>query len=256
MLSIRSVTSGIGARFTYANVMSTMAFVIAFGGGTAYATHLAVMSDDIVDGQVTTPDLAADATRARNISPTALSQFERITPFAGSTTYRMQEDAVGGREVKPNSLSGADISEGSLGAVPVATRATNVDGLQRFRFNSAADPSNAKKTLVTTSSGLTIKGQCTSGGDLEVFATTSRNARLLSWSVDSDARTLDNHVALEDFTPSHVVDLVNTDDGDQSGQTSFLTEANGFTVVTWAADNNASVGFARQCSFVGSAVTH
>ena len=256
MNTVRRSAAAVAARMTYANVMSTLAFVIAFGGGTAYATHLVVMSDDIVDGEVRGQDIAADSVYARNISPGAFSQFERITPYIGSTYWRLKASSVTGREVEASSLTGSDIVEASLSTVPSATKAISVDGLQRFRFLRAADPSSAKVTLLTTTSGLTIRGQCTSSGDLEVFATTSRNARLFSWSVDSDAGSLDNMYAYEDFTPSQTVDLVNTDDGDQSGQTSFMTESNGFTVVTWAADNNSSVGFARQCSFVGHALTY
>lgn len=246
----------LGRRLSYANVMSTIAFVIAFGGGTAYATHLVVMSDDIVDGEVRSADVGSNEIHAWHVSAGAFSQMEYVDPYIGSPYLRLEESSVTGREIRSNTVTGADVSEGSLGTVPTATRAANVDGVQRFRYLRAADPTNAKTTLVTTSSGLNIKGQCTSGGDLEVFATTSRNARLFSWSVDSESKTLDNVVSLEDFTPSHTIDLVNADDGDQSGQTSFMTESNGFTVVTWAADNNSSVGFARQCSFVGTAVTY
>ncbi len=43
-------------RFTYANVMSTLAVVLALGTGTAYAANT-VFSTDIVDGEVKTADL-------------------------------------------------------------------------------------------------------------------------------------------------------------------------------------------------------
>ena len=41
-------------RLTYANVMSTVALLVAMDGGTAYASHLVVNSSDIVDGEVKT----------------------------------------------------------------------------------------------------------------------------------------------------------------------------------------------------------
>ncbi len=52
-MTTRSSTSAVHRRISYANVMSTLVFVMAFGGGTAYATHLVVRSDDIGKGEVT-----------------------------------------------------------------------------------------------------------------------------------------------------------------------------------------------------------
>lgn len=261
------IVAAVGRKMTYANVMSTLAFTIAFGGGTAYATHLTVFSDDIVDGEVKTVDLGAssvdrvalanDAAYAPEIAPGAFSQLQRVTDYVlGSPVgqhYELKDSVIKGNHVANNTLTGYDVNEGSLGTVPKATRASSVDGIQRFRY-AVTSSSTTLSTLLTTTSGLTIKAKC-DGGDLEVYATTSHNARLLSWSIDADAGNLDNIVAMEDFTSNHTVDLVNTDDGDQSGQTSYFTEADGATIVTWAADNNTSVGLNRACVFSGVAST-
>jgi hypothetical protein len=44
-------------RFTYANVVSTLALFLVLGTGTAYATHLIVRSSDVVDGSLMSADL-------------------------------------------------------------------------------------------------------------------------------------------------------------------------------------------------------
>lgn len=54
------------------------------------------------------------------------------------------------------------------------------------------------------------------GGDLEVYARTAWNARLFSWSVDTENGQLDNAWSLEDFVNGHNIDLVNSDDGDHA----------------------------------------
>ena len=51
---------------TYANVVATLALVIAIGGGAAYAANT-ILSTDIVNGEVKTPDLATDAVTAPKI---------------------------------------------------------------------------------------------------------------------------------------------------------------------------------------------
>ncbi|WP_203337712.1 hypothetical protein [Nocardioides limicola] len=60
-------------RFTYANVVSTLALVAALtGGGAAAASHLTVRSNDIVKGAVTTPKIAGGAVKAGKIGKGAV----------------------------------------------------------------------------------------------------------------------------------------------------------------------------------------
>jgi len=54
-------------RLTYANVVATIALVIAVGGGAAYAANT-VFSADIVDGEVKTADIATNAVRTGEIA--------------------------------------------------------------------------------------------------------------------------------------------------------------------------------------------
>ena len=70
-------------RLTYANVMSTIAALLAFGGGAvAYASHLEVRSSDIVNGEVGTADLANRATieNARKVDGSSIRQIGYRAP--------------------------------------------------------------------------------------------------------------------------------------------------------------------------------
>ncbi len=82
---------GIRDRLTYANVMATLAFVIAVAGGTAYAANT-VFSTDIVNGEVKAPDIATGAVNGGKLA-------------ANSTN---------GAKVVNESLTGEDINEATL----------------------------------------------------------------------------------------------------------------------------------------------
>ena len=56
----------IRGNLTYANVVSTLALIVAVGGGAAYAANT-VFSSDIVDGQVRNPDIGTNAVRTGKI---------------------------------------------------------------------------------------------------------------------------------------------------------------------------------------------
>ena len=79
------------AKFSYANVMATIAVFIALGGGAYAATHL---------------------------------------PKNSVGPKQIEKNAVNGSKVAEDSLTGADVRESSLGAVPKANRATNSDALK------------------------------------------------------------------------------------------------------------------------------
>src|SRR5262245_40655263 len=97
----RSATAG-RRRNSYANVMSTVAFVMAFGGGTAYATHLVVRSDDIVNGEVKTVDLATGSVTSAKIRDGRVANVD------------LAPDAVTGAQVADGSITGGDVAAGSL----------------------------------------------------------------------------------------------------------------------------------------------
>lgn len=254
MTSIRSIGAGLGGRFTYANVMSTLAFVIAFGGGTAYATHLVVDSSDIVDGQVMTADLADSAVIGSKVATSSLfgTDIARGSLFSSD----IADNSLTGDDVAGNSLTSLDIAESSLATVPSATKASNVNGVKILPIEFLAPSNTAERVILNSGAGVKLSARCSSTGDLAVWLFSDRNARVLMWSIDSDATEIDNARAFENFTSSNSYELVRDDDGDQSGQASYMTSGGDVVTIIWAADNNTSNTFTTQCAFFGTALIH
>lgn len=78
---------------TFANVMSLLAVFMVLGGGAFAASELAKIKKNSVG------------------------------------TKQLKDDAVNSKKVKPNSLKGSDIKESTLGQVPSAAGADQLDGL-------------------------------------------------------------------------------------------------------------------------------
>lgn len=95
---MRNDKQGAGRRLTYANVVSTLALVIAVGGSGAVVASVAVPknsvgSPQIKNGQVKTPDLGKKSV----------------------TAPKIRAGAVRGNHVQDGSLGAADLSTGSIG---------------------------------------------------------------------------------------------------------------------------------------------
>jgi hypothetical protein len=99
----------LGRRLTYANVVSTLALVVAVGGGTAYALngHNTVFSDDVVNGQVKTADLGSGAVTTRKVANNSLTARDideaRLVAKFGKPTGEAAERTVltlGGLQVR------------------------------------------------------------------------------------------------------------------------------------------------------------
>ena len=88
------MTPRVRAHLTYANVVATLALVIAVGGGAAYAANT-VFSTDIVDGEVKTADLSGGAV----------------------ISEKVVDGTLKGRDVLDNTLKGADIDESTLSGI-------------------------------------------------------------------------------------------------------------------------------------------
>ena len=118
------MVSKIRKHLTYANVMATLALVFAVAGGTAYATHLVVRSNDIVNDQVKSADVRNDNLRG-----------------GGLTSSDIATDAVGADEwgsvtvVSNNTSVPAD---GGVGEVTVTCGSGEqlIGGGARFPFPS------------------------------------------------------------------------------------------------------------------------
>ena len=106
------------AKVTRANVLSWTAVVLAFTGG-AYANHLLVLSSDIVDGEVKTPDLATSAVTNSKIAASAVGNAKIAT--GAVTSAKIASNAVTGAKVADGTLTSADIDQSTLEAIDALT---------------------------------------------------------------------------------------------------------------------------------------
>ncbi|GAA5156674.1 hypothetical protein GCM10023340_45160 [Nocardioides marinquilinus] len=112
---------------TFANTCSLLALVVALGTGTAYAAAT-VRSSDIVDGQVRTVDLGANAVTGARIAPGAVKADDLAS---GSVTGGTVKDgSLGPLDVLDQSLTGDEVSNGSLTAADLAVDAVGGSELQ------------------------------------------------------------------------------------------------------------------------------
>jgi hypothetical protein len=88
--------SRLSRRLSYANVMSTIAVVVAVGTGSAYAANT-IGTNDIIDNQVATWDVRDDT-----------------LGFGGLIAQDLAAGSVGTSEVANGSLFGTDISDGEI----------------------------------------------------------------------------------------------------------------------------------------------
>lgn len=223
----------------------------------------AVRSGDVVNNNLTAADLASLSVSQSEIDPEVFASGDidlqsngyGVSPDAIQSS-EIEDGQVTGGDVANNNLTGDDILESSLSDVPGATTARNVNGEVVQPIEFLAGPNSGTRTILSAPVGLRLRAVCDSGGDLEVYAETDRNARLLTWSFDAGANEANNDGALENFTITMTPDLVHEDDGDQIGHTVYMTSGGAVTIINWAADNNTSPAFGTQCAFVGTATSH
>lgn len=145
------------ARFTYANVISTLALFIALGGATAFAaTQLpknSVGSPQIKKNAVNTGDIARNAVRVGKLAPEAAK--------AG----KIAKNAITTNRLRDNAVTGAKVNEATLGKVPSAAAADGaatanlaVDS-QRLGGLSSTQVIDASKSRCPTGTTL-IGGAC------------------------------------------------------------------------------------------------
>jgi hypothetical protein len=125
----------IRSRLSYANVVSTLALLLALGMGSAYAANQlapksvgakqlrpgAVTADKIRKNAVTAPKLEAQAVKQGKIANGAISA-EKIANGV-VTAAKIATGAVGPDKVPDDSLTGEKVVESSLGQVPSANTA-------------------------------------------------------------------------------------------------------------------------------------
>ena len=110
-------------RLTYANVVATLALVIAMSTGGAYAATM-IRTADIADGAVTTPKLRDDAVTNRTMADGAVGRSN------------LAANAVTGAKIADGSLGGADILDGSITAADLQIWARRPPAFARVRWDA------------------------------------------------------------------------------------------------------------------------
>jgi hypothetical protein len=106
--------SRIRAHLSYANVIATIALFLVLSGGTAVALtgSNTVFSDDIVNGEVKNPDLAADSVGSAKIADGRVLNADLGANAV--TTAKVADQSLTGADIANNSLDGADVANESL----------------------------------------------------------------------------------------------------------------------------------------------
>ncbi|MDQ3984969.1 MAG: hypothetical protein M3280_00490 [Actinomycetota bacterium] len=150
------------AHLSYANVMSTLAVLIALvGGGAAYAAatvgsrdviNNSLKSVDIKDdssegGGLQSEDIAVDALTENDLGPASVTSGE-LSPLAffdpdiaraQSGLFAIPNDAIQSAEVEDASLTGFDVADGSIGTADInESSLTPLDG--HDSYDAECDP--------------------------------------------------------------------------------------------------------------------
>jgi hypothetical protein len=138
---------------TYANVVATLALVIALGGGVVYAAN-----------KIGAQGIRKNAIRSYHIRN---KQVKRQDIAGGS---------INSRKVSNDSLTGKDIKEATLGIVPSAQDSRTVNGIsERVVRASLANPTASSQVL--TQGGLTVLMSCgASSATMDVHGTAPGDA--------------------------------------------------------------------------------
>lgn len=159
---------------TYANVVATLALVLALGGSGVYAASKiggkqirkgAVRSFHIKNRQVRRQDIAGGSINSRKVSNSSLT----------------------GKDIKQDSLTGQDIREDSLGLVPLAQDARTLGGVT-LRMVRASQPAGGGPSQVLSQGGLSVLLSCPGGAaTIEVRGSSPGDAGTV---YDSDSATV------------------------------------------------------------------
>ena len=123
-------------RLTYANVVSTLALVIALSTGGAYAAGL-IQTRDIADEAVTTAKLRDGAATTAKIHDGAVKRA------------KIADNAVNGAKVGDGALTGADIANGSVSGADLGQRASRPSAFALITSEGAVYEDAASSGITT-----------------------------------------------------------------------------------------------------------
>ena len=142
--------SKIRARLTYANVMSTVAVFLALGGASAYAineyTGANIQDESLtgadvkgVNGTQTVKGTNGSITGADISGQPAIPAVGQNAVDGSINTYDIKDGWVRGVDLQANTLTGTQINESTLGQVPNATTADQLNNIV-LKQNTFSNP--------------------------------------------------------------------------------------------------------------------
>jgi hypothetical protein len=134
---------------TYANVVSTLALMLAVGGGGVYAAGR-IGGQEIKKGAVRSPQIKNRQVRRQDIAGGSIN------------TGKVSNNSLTSKDVREDTITGHDIQESSLGLVPQAQDARAVNGAT-VRIVRASQPDPSGMSQVVSLGGLTVLQDCGAG---------------------------------------------------------------------------------------------
>jgi hypothetical protein len=133
-------------RFTYANVVATLALFFALCGGAAFAANT-IRSGDIAPGAVQTADIHSRAITSGKLAVGAV-RGNQISPHSVGSS-QIAPGSIGRSELAPDAIKTSEIAPGSIRPdqlqVPVSTIAEGSGGAQALPTGSYAYPLSGAK---------------------------------------------------------------------------------------------------------------
>jgi len=158
------------------------------------------------------------------------------TAYAAATINggTITDRTIVARKMVGNTLTGAEINEATLGAVPKANQAVNAStlGLLTMRKVYYAPTSNsATPTTILHLGGLVLTATCNNGDVAVMMTSTFDHAHLASEMFNSAGTGSADGLHHSDFGPNSAIHLESLGDGNAFGETSFTYTRPGGTIV-------------------------
>jgi hypothetical protein len=120
-------------RLSYANVVATLALLIAVAGGTAYAANT-VFSSDIVDGEVKSVDIGTGEVRRPDIKDNQVNSAKIADGTLNGSD--VADQGLNGIDILDSSVTSADLATNSVGAEEILDGAVSTTEVAESAINS------------------------------------------------------------------------------------------------------------------------
>ncbi len=130
-------------RFTYANVVSTLALFLALGGGAAFAATK-IQSGDIAPEAVKSANLAAGAVHTSNVFKRAITSGKLAV--GAVRTNQIVDGAVGSRQLGDGAVGSKQIGDGAVRSKQIGAAAVAPSNLE-FPVFYAASPTGGSAAV-------------------------------------------------------------------------------------------------------------